>query len=166
MKGGCFRLLLSTILISSWAFADTPGTCNPAPSCTTAQTCTASPCIVQLQRSGSSVSMTVNGAVTTLFCTDGNAVQWQVVDTSSSSFADIRFAAGSSPYPTASVQADSLTPASPAFNANASGCYQFALADCPASSGGGNCGYADPKVVIGQATKRHHPHKPKPTPQQ
>jgi hypothetical protein len=159
MKSGCFRLLLSAIVLTTWAFADTPGTCNPAPTCTASQTCNTSPCIVQLQRNGTSVSMTVNGTATTLFCTAGNSVEWQVVDANSVSFAAVMFAASSSPYPSASVLAASSNPASPAMNANAAGCYQFSLADCPATPGS-SCGYADPKVVIGQGMNKHHPAKP------
>jgi hypothetical protein len=167
MKRGCLGLLLLTIAFPAGAYADTPGTCsNTWSACTTTQICTANPCVVQLQRTTTgSVSMTVNGATTTLFCSN-NPVQWQVVDADSMSFVDIRFQSGNSPYgATSSVQADSLTPATPTPTAT-SGCFVYAITDCPYAPGGGSCGYADPRWVIGQGAQgTHHHHKQKTTSQ-
>lgn len=166
MKGGCFGLLLLTMLFPVAAMADTPGTCsNKAADCT--QTCNPPPghdCVVLLQRSGTSVTMTVNGSATTIFCVaTGTPVQWIVADASTLSFVDIRFSANDYPFPQSSLQGDSIN--SVAATISGAGCYQFALADCPASSSNSSCGYVDPKVVI-MPPGLHHKgkvhHKPPP----
>jgi len=163
-----FTLLLLTIVGSSWAFADTPGTCtNGNGDCTYQCPTDGSTCQITVQRTASgSVILLMNGTATTIFCAKpGTPVQWTVAD--ATSFVDIRFASGSAPFPQSSVFADSSNQAKATISSSATGCYTFSVADCPLGSGG-TCGYTDPKVVIHPPTlvRHHHKEKNKATPQQ
>lgn len=143
----CTWLLLLIGLVATCAVADTPGTCpNTAADCT--QTCNPQPghdCVILVQRSGASVTLTLNGSPTTIFCAaEDTPIQWVVNDPNSTSFIDIRFGQNAYPFPQSSLQADSIN--SVAAPAGGAGCYQFAITDCPVA--GGPCGVVDPKVVI------------------
>lgn len=169
MKRGCHGLycsglLLLTMLGSPWAFADKPGTCNPAPACH--QTCpTSGLCEVDIVRNGASINVIVNSFTTDVFCAfKGQRIQWRVVDANSMSFADVRFGTPvvNSPFAVTSIQADTQYPATATIKSTASGCYSFAVTDCPVGSVGPSvnpCGYYDPKVVVNPPSQilRHRP---------
>lgn len=171
----CSSVVLLIILAPTWAVAGT-GVCTtppPLPTCgqPSAPICTALPhgnCLVYLQRAaGNTVAMAINnpGAnPVTAFCVaPGTWVQWIVADSTSLSFVDIQFAQGATPFSLSSLQADSSN--SVVAQASGPNCYQFSLADCPSVSSTGNCGYADPRVVIMPPTllqKRKVEHKPTP----
>jgi len=162
----CFTLLLLTTVGSVWAFADTPGTCtNKHGDCTYQCPTDGSKCQITVQRttSGSVTLVASDGTPATIFCArPGTPIQWILAD--ATSFADIQFASGSSPFPRSSVFADSSNQANTTIGSWATGCYTFSIADCPLSSGG-TCGYSDPKVVIHPPTlvrRRHKKTSPKP----
>lgn len=167
MRSGVFRMLLFALLASTWASADTPGSCSSVPSCTdgSVPTCAADvTCIVMLQRSGNAVNMYVNGTQATAFCVSpydqyGNRKQviWQVNDANATSFFDVRFA-GAAPFTKSSLQGDTANATTAFVQTTSNACYQFAITDCPVASGSA-CGYNDPKVVIsnGLSLIRKHP---------
>jgi hypothetical protein len=93
------------------------------------------------------VNMMMGGQQVTTFCAKpGTPIQWAVGN--ATSFVDVRFAPGSTPFSQSSVFADSDdNNTSTTISSSATGCYSFAIASCSLSAGTA-CGYADPKVVI------------------
>jgi len=146
---GCCTALLLTLL-SVKAQAGTPGTCsNTNTDCTYNCPTDGSTCQITLQRSSGQVNMMMGNKAVTIFCAKpGTPIQWTVSD--ATSFVDVRFAPSSSPFAQSSIFADSNNNnTSTSISSSATGCYSFAIADCPFSSGAtAGCGYADPKVVI------------------
>ncbi len=159
----CTLLLLLITLVSTGAGAST-GSCSltTCPTDGSAYQCPTdgSTCQVTIQRNGSSVTLMANGTAYTVFCAKpGTPFEWRVVDATSTSFADIRFDPNTYPFPKSSILADSVNAASASISSTPGAtCYQFAVADCPAVSGAGSCGYADPKVVMHPPALRHRRH--------
>jgi len=161
----CTVLLLLAAPLVPRAFAGNPGACGAAVACPTgAYQCSASGCQIMVSRNSSGgVNLTApDGNTYTTFCAEpGTPIQWTLSD--ATSFMDVRFTTGATPFTgQPSVYAD-VNNSSPTFSIAtnpSNGCYTFAVADCPLASGT-SCGYADPKVVIyPPATPlHHHPHR-------
>jgi hypothetical protein len=158
----CCTLLLLLAALIPCAFAGTPGACGAAAACPAgAYQCSSSGCQITLSRNASGgVNLTApDGNTYTTFCAQpGTPIQWTLSD--SSSFMDVRFANGATPFTQSSVYADANNSSMTLTIVQNPGnsCYAFAVADCPLASGT-SCGYADPRVVIyPPALPRHHPH--------
>lgn len=166
----CFAALLCITLASHGAFAGTPGTCsNPSSDCTYQCPTDGSTCRITLMRtSDGNVNMMMGNPATavTIFCAKlGTPIQWVAGD--ATSFVDVRFASGSTPFSQSSIMTDSVNQPSGVSTSviNASSpCYSFAIASCPLAPGG-SCGYADPRVVMNPPNLlRHHHHHHNATP--
>jgi len=152
LAGYCMLLLLLVSPVVPHAFAGTPGACGAAVSCPAgAYQCPTDGSVCQLaisrDNNGNAYVRAGGTPYTTICAKPGTPIQWVLSD--ATSFMDVRFANGATPFTQPSVYADTnintvtLSIASNPANA----CYSFAIADCPLASGT-NCGYADPKVVI------------------
>jgi hypothetical protein len=146
----CTVLLLFALPLVPRALAGNVGACGAAAACPAgAYQCSAAGCQISVSRDNQgNVILMVNNAPYTVFCAQpGTPIQWTLSD--ASSFMDVRFSNGATPFTQPSVYADpnNTSPTVSIVQNPANGCYAFAVADCPLAPGS-SCGYADPKVVI------------------
>lgn len=138
-------LMMVVSLGSQAAWADnTPDPCSPATACTA--TCNSSPCQVQMNRNGSTLTLSLNGTDASVLCVpDYSTVSYAAASTNS--LFGLLFSASHTPFSKSILVGSSSQPISSQATSPSApqSCYVYSVAVCDFT---GSCAALDPKVIV------------------